>query len=173
MSRDAARRGTLLHGLYAAMIGYGVVVVFFALVNLLAGRSPLHTAALFGAVLCYGLEDPAALTVTARPVLAYNMLHMLVFLALGMGGSWLVGVAERHPPTRYLALFVLVFVFAHTVAGLVLFAQPLYPVTWWHLAGATLLAAIAMVWYLATRHPGLVRELRSVPMGGDEEAERA
>ena len=173
MSRDASRGAVLLPGLYAGLIGYAVVVVFFAAVNVLAGRSPFHTAALFGAVVFYGLEDPAALAVTAGPVLAYNMLHMLAFLVLGVGGSWLVSMAERHPASRYLALFVLVFVFAHVVAGLVLFAQPLPTVGWWHLAAATLLAAVTMVWYLAARHPVLVRELRSVPIGSDEEADHA
>lgn len=166
------RRLVAVEGLYAGLIGYAVVVVFFAVLNVFAGRSIFYTAAVFGAALFQGVERPMADHVTAGPVLAYNMVHMLGFLGLGMLGSWLVALAERHPVWRYVAFFALIFVFSHAFAALVLFAQPLIPgAAWLQIGGATLLAGIAMVWYLVRRHPLLMRELREIPIGSDEEAE--
>ncbi|MGD2135522.1 MAG: hypothetical protein PVF27_05145, partial [Gemmatimonadales bacterium] len=61
----AETKQVLTGGLFAGLIGYGTVVLLFALINVLAGRSPFHTPAMFGAVLFYGLDDPAQLQITA------------------------------------------------------------------------------------------------------------
>jgi hypothetical protein len=161
-----ATRDILTGGLYAGLIGYGTVVVVIALLNVLGGRSPFHTAALFGAALFYGLKDPAALVLAPGPVLAYNAAHMVAFLALGMGASWLVAVAERYPTAQYLVLFVLIFVAFHVFAALGFFAQPLLGAAgWWQVGAGTVAAALLMGWYLWRGHPLLQRELRDIPMG--------
>lgn len=166
------RRLTLLDGLYAGLIGYAIVVVFFAVLNLLAGRSMFYTAAVFGAALFEGFTSPTPTEVTAGPVLAYNMVHLLGFLGLGMAGSWLIAKAEEHPVWRYLALFAIIFLFAHVFAALLLFAQPLIPgAAWVQIGAATLIAGVAIIWYLLRRHPTLMQELRTIPVGSEEEAE--
>ncbi len=162
----AESKRVLLGGLYASLIGYGTAVVVVAAINVLAGRSPFHTAALFGSVLFYGLEDPARLHVAAAPVLAYNMLHMLVFLGLGFLASWLVTLAEKYPTAQYFVLVVLVAVGFHVFAGLLFFASPLLGNGAWLVVGlGTLAAAATMGWYLFRLHPALRRELREIPMG--------
>ena len=118
-------RNTLVDGLFTGLIGYGTVVVVFALLNGLAGRSLFFTPALFGSALFYGLEDARQLQVTAGPVLAYNMVHALGVLAIGMLASWLVSLADRYPVMRYLVGFLLIFTAAHIYGALVLFAIPL------------------------------------------------
>lgn len=156
----------LTGGLYAALIGYGTVVVLVAALNMVVGRSPFHTAALFGSVIFYGLEDPAGLTIAPGPVLAYNMLHMLVFLALGMLASYLVTLAEKYPTAQYFILVVLLAVGFHIFAGLLFFAGPLLGRNAWLIVGAgTIVAAILMGWYLFRLHPALKRELAEIPMG--------
>lgn len=161
-------RLVLMGGMYAGLLGYGVVVVFMAGLNLVAGRSPFYTAALFGAALFYGLEDPGVLQIGPGPVLAYNMVHLLIFLGFGLFASWLVTKAEEYPVARYVALFTLIFVAAHLYAALVLFAQPLLAgAAWWQIGAAGLLAAIAMGWYLLWAHPGLRRSLRELPIGAE------
>ena len=112
-------------GLFAGLLGYGTVVVVFAMFNVVSGRSPFYTPAMLGAALFYGLEDPSMLRVSPGPVLAYNMVHVLGYVALGMLGSWLVSKAERYPAARFAALFVAVFVAGHVYAALVIFASPL------------------------------------------------
>lgn len=156
----------LAAGLYAGLIGYGTVVVVVAVLNLLAGRSPFYTAALFGAALFYGLTDPATLVVAPGPVLSYNMVHLLAFLGLGMGASWLVALAERYPTAQYLVLVTFIFIAFHVYAFLALLATPLLGgEAWWHVGVGTLAAAVLMGWYLWRRYPLIKRELELLPMG--------
>ncbi len=54
-------------GLFAGLLGYAIVVVYFAAANLVAGRSLFHTAALLGSAMFFGLKDPATLTISAAP----------------------------------------------------------------------------------------------------------
>ncbi len=157
---------TLTGGLYAGLIGYGTVVVVVAVMNVLGGRSPFHTAALFGSALFYGLDDPAQVHITAGPVLSYNMVHMLVFLGLGLIASWLVTLAEKYPTAQYVVLVVLVAVAFHVFAGLVFFASPLLGRGAWTIIGiGTVAGAVLMGGYLFWLHPALRRELRDIPMG--------
>jgi len=162
-SRDA-----WVSGLFAALIGYGTIVVAFALTNVVQGRSLFHTPALLGGALFFGLDDPAMVDISPGPVLTYNMVHLLAFLALGMLASWLVEEAERHPAARYLVLFVLVFVAVHVYTALLLFAMPLLRSGGWIEIGmASILAAAAMGWFLFARHPALRAELRENPIGAE------
>jgi hypothetical protein len=162
----AQSRATLIGGLWAGLIGYAAVVVVIALLNLLAGRSPFYTAALFGSALFYHLSDPAALVVAPGPVLAYNMVHMVAFLGIGLLCSWLVGLAERFPTVTYLVLVVLLFVGFHIYFAMALLARPLLgDLVWWHIGAGSFAAVVGMGWYLFAAHPLLRRELRDIRMG--------
>jgi hypothetical protein len=162
----AQTRETLVGALWAGLIGYATVVVVVALLNVLAGRSPFYTAALFGGALFYHLRDPAQVVIAAGPVLSYNMVHMVAFLTLGLFASWMVGLAERFPAAQYFVLVLLVFVAFHVFGALGLFALPLLRGdTWWQVGIGSVLAALMMGWYLFTAHPFLRRELREIPMG--------
>ena len=166
--RDETKH-VLTGGMYAGLLGYFTVVVLFALLNLALGRSLFYTPAMFGAVLFYGLEDPAALEVTPGPVLAYNMVHVLAFVVLGLFASWLVTKAEQYPVARFAILFVLIFVAAHIYAALLLFAQPLLAGSaWWQVGVVSLAAAVAMGWALVRQHPALKRGLSETPLGDEE-----
>lgn len=166
--RDATR-DLLAEGMFAGLIGYAAVIVVTAAIDLIAGRSIFYTPALFGATLFYGLRDPAFLVIAAGPVLSYNMVHLLVFLGVGLLGAWFALLAERHPAAQYLILVLLVFIAFHLYAAMLLFAQPLLGgAGWWKLGLGSLAAAIAMGAFLLWDHPLLRRELREIPMGDTE-----
>lgn len=161
-----SRNELLTDGLIAGLIGYGSVIVVMGLIDLLSGRSVFYTPALFGATIFYGLDDPAALVVAPGPVFAYNMVHLLAFLLVGMIVAGAVRLAERYPTAQYLVLVLLVFVAFHLYAALLLFAQPLLGTTgWWKLGLGSLAAAVMMGGFLLRRHGLLRRELRELPMG--------
>jgi hypothetical protein len=163
--RDEAKL-ILTGGLFAGLIGYATVVVLYAVINLLSGHSPFYTPAMFGATLFYGLEDPSALVIAPGPVLAYNMVHVLAFLALGLLASWLVAQAEKYPVVRFVTLFVLVFIAAHIYVALFLFARPLLSGgAWWQIGVVSGAAVATMGWYLLRQHPLLRKSLGAVPMG--------
>lgn len=159
--------GTWAVGLFAGLLGYATVVVFFAIENAVAGRSVFYTAALLGSALFFGLRDPAALQITPAAVLTYNMVHVVAFIGLGLLVSWLVTMAERHPAMRYVTLVALLFVVAHVYAALLLFAQPFLPAASWQIGLATLGAAAVMGAYLMAVHPRLRAGLTALPMGDE------
>jgi hypothetical protein len=90
------RAQVLTQGLVAGLVGYAAVVLFFIVANLVAGRSPFHTAAALGSALFHGLSDPARLVIEPGPVLAMNGLHLVLSLAVGTVVAWLLSETERH-----------------------------------------------------------------------------
>jgi hypothetical protein len=153
-------------GLFTGLIGYGTIVVFFGALNLFAGRSVFYTAALFGSALFLGLEDPSALVITPQAVLTFNMVHLLVMLAVGFLMSWLIAKSEKYPLTQWAVLMALIFVGFHLFAAVVLFAAPFMgSLGWVQILVASVAAAITMGWYMLRLHPFLRRELKEIQMG--------
>ncbi|MBI4538509.1 MAG: hypothetical protein HY704_03225 [Gemmatimonadetes bacterium] len=167
----AERARVLLEGLITGFIGYVVVALFYAVWNVLAGRSVFYTAALLGAKLVQGGPEATPVAVTPPAVIAYNGIHLFVFLALGFVAAWLLFEAERYPRFWYPVFFLFIAGFIYSVAAVLVFAAPLAESSfWWSVAGANALAALAMGAYLRHAHPRLWRELRE---HGDPEAEAA
>ena len=165
-TRKVVRQDIVRSGIATGLVGFAVVAFVIAVLNIDAGRSPFYTAALFGSALFYHLTDPATLVITPGPVFAYNALHLTVFLGVGLLVSWLVSVAERYPAVLYLVLFALLFVAAHMILALIMFAQPLLGTAGaWQVVLASLAAALTMAWYVWRTHPILQHELRDTPLG--------
>jgi hypothetical protein len=142
-------------------------VILFAILDPLDGRQLLYTPALLGSVLFYGLRDPAQLVVWAGPIIAYNGVHLLVFLALGMLATWLAYFSERGPQLWYLSFVLLLLVVFHVLAAMFIITERVRAVMpMWTITGATLAAAVTMGAYLLWVHPGL---LASVEEGDEAE----
>jgi hypothetical protein len=158
---NADRSKVLWQGLVAGVIGHALVATLMAVTNVLAGRSPFHTAALLGSAWFYGLESPDELVIWAGPVLAYNGLHLILFLALGVVAAWLARLADRGPHLWYVGLVLGMFAAFH-VLGLVLALPPALRGTM--LDGTALaagfVATLGMAAYLVWAHPKLRAEVR-------------
>ena len=153
-------------GLFAGLIGYFTIVVFFAALNLFAGHSIFYTAALLGSAMFFDLRDPALLQITPAAVLTFNMVHLLVMLAVGFLMSWLIAKSEKYPLTQWAVLVALIFVGFHLFGAVVLFAAPLMgSFSWIPIGLASAAAAVTMGWYLVRLHPFLRQELKEVAMG--------
>lgn len=153
-------------GLFAGLIGYVTIVVFFAALNLISGHSIFYTAALLGSALFFELRDPTLLEITPAAVLTFNMVHLLVMMAVGFLMSWLIAKSEKYPLTQWAVLVALIFVGFHLFGAVVLFASPLMgSLAWIPIGLASAAAAVAMGWYLVRLHPFLREELRQVAMG--------
>ncbi len=157
----AMRARVLTEGLIAGGIGYLVVALFYGVLDLIQGDSPFHVAAVLGSALFYASEAAGSAAVSPGPVLAFNGLHLVLFLALGVGVAWFVAEAERYPLFWYPVFFVLLCGFILTyLAVLVLASEIAGLLSWWSVAAANLLAALAMGGYLWWAHPRLREELR-------------
>jgi hypothetical protein len=156
----AERVQTNLQGLAAGFIGYVAVALFFAIFNLIGGRSPFFTAAFLGDALFYGVRDPAAVVVWPGPVFAYNGVHLLMFLALGLVASWLAFLSERGPQFWYIGAILFLFVVFHLYGFVLLVTggiQAVLPT--WTVFASTVLAGTAMFAYLLWVHPRFRSEL--------------
>lgn len=149
----------LVNGLVAGTLGYAVIVVFFAVVNVARGRSPLFTAAALGSAL---LGEPST-AISAAPIAVFNGLHLCAFLVLGAAAAWLSGLVERRPQLWYLLFFLGVAIFFHlfgVVAALAAPAGDAVPLV--HVLLASLLALAAMSAWLWRAYPDVVSGVRAV-----------
>ena len=156
-------RGTWSRGLVAGAIGYGVVVAAFAGLNVLSGQDVFLTPALLGQSLLGestrpGVVEPAA-------VLVYNGLHLLVFLALGLAGTWLLFESELHPVIWYPALVLYLVAFFHLVGFVLVLSAPAGEwIPAWAVVGASAAAGLSMVGYLLAARPEALAAARRVDL---------
>jgi hypothetical protein len=153
---DRAR--VMSEGLITGLLGYAVVVLFYGILNVAGRRSFFSTAADLGAGLvssARGAGDPVG------AVLAFNGLHLIVFLLVGLLAAWLVMQTERHPSFFVLALFIGVAgLFAVMAAFLSFAARSGVKLPIGSVFAANLLAGAAMGGYLLKAHPRLWAEIR-------------
>ena len=160
-TRRVSRRRTRVipEGITVGLIGAGIVMLFFLIVDLAAGV-PLNTPALLGAALFDGVRDTKTVTPTARLVVGYTAVHLAGFVAFGLGVAGLFALAEREK--RVLAL---VFLLGSCLA--VVFVVACYALAQWLGQAMTpwifltghLFAAAAVVVALAYFHGRLLRRL--------------
>ncbi len=143
-------------GLVTGLIGYGTVVVFFGLANLATGQPVFHTASLLGSALFFGARDPGAWVAGPGPVIAYNGVHILVSLCIGLGAAWLVFQTEKHRPLWFLIFFVALagFIYSVVVMG-VLASEIAHLLSWTLIVGANIVSGITAGLYLGRRHARL------------------
>jgi hypothetical protein len=159
-STTAGQGALVLYGMVAGLIGYATVVVFYLVADPVSGRPVFHTPALLGSALFFGLREPTALKIGPGPVLAYNGVHVLVFLLLGLLAAWFARLSERLPGGWVLALNLTVFVLFHVFGAFVVLTEPIRAaIPMGKAAGATVLAVGAMTAYVLWAHPRLRREL--------------
>jgi hypothetical protein len=155
MKPDSSR--VVVEGLVTGLIGYVTVVLLFIVVNLVAGRAPFHTAGLLGSVLFFGLRDPGQLVLEPGPIIAYNGVHMVVSLLIGLGAAWLVFQAEKYRPLWYAVFFIFLAGFIYSVALMGVFAvEVAHVLSWASIILANLAAGITAGGYLWWRHSTLL-----------------
>lgn len=158
---DAKRSRLLSQGMITGVIGYATVAVCFGVLNLIAGRHLLHTAAVLGHRLLGTLDSGNVVTIEAAPIFVYNGLHLVLFLLVGLIASWVVFKLEKYPQLWYLVLFLALFVFFHTIGVVLAFVEPVTDaVPMWTTLLVSLAAVLMMGGYLWLAHPRLRREVQ-------------
>lgn len=151
------RARVMSEGLITGLTGCVVIVLFYGILNVITGQSFFSTAAHLGA----GLASPSGSGSAIGAVLAFNGLHVIAFLLVGLVAAWIVMQTERHPSFFVLALFIGIAGLFGIMAGFLSFAArsgielPIGSVF-----AANLLAGVAMGAYLLKAHPRLWAEVR-------------
>ena len=81
-------------------------IINMAILNLAGGEGVFHTAALMGSALFFGAGPAGEIVPGPGPVIAYNGVHMVVSLLIGLGAGWLVFQAEKNRPLWYIVFFI-------------------------------------------------------------------
>jgi hypothetical protein len=138
----------------AGFAGYMASIIYFGALNELQGRSPFYTVATIGGALFARDGAPGI-----GPVIAYNGLHLVLFILVGVGAALVLLELELHPAAWYAALIGMIIVF--------LFASTVFVTTIAPLAGTSvtavfignLVAAAAVGGYLGFTERGLARKV--------------
>jgi hypothetical protein len=145
-----------VHGIIAGVIGYVTVAVFLAVASALQGRSPFHIAALLADDLFGGAVSAGGTAIEPGPVIAYNGVHLVVFLAGGVVLALIARLAARVPQGWYFGLIAVLFVAGHVVALPLWFGEAVRDaLPLWLVAASTSLATVAMCAWLWVMNPGI------------------
>lgn len=152
-------------GTVAGLLGAGAVALWFLVLDLVAG-SALATPEFLGrslfSVLGKGIDWPPM-----RYVLAYTVVHVAVFVAIGVLVAAILEASKRTPGVLA-GLLLLFVVFEAAFYGFTLFlaeGSPLGRFAWYQVGGANLLAAALMGRYLWRADPEVAERMERVLAG--------
>jgi hypothetical protein len=151
----AQEHSTVREGLVAGLLGAAIVAAWYLVFDTAAGR-PLHTPNVLGKVFFRGDLEPGVREIVPRVVAGYTALHVVIFALAGIGLTLLVHLTARNLALRmglWIGLVVAFAFFAGLTYMLTTATGERLPV--WSVVGGSLLAVVAMGWYLWRRHPRL------------------
>jgi hypothetical protein len=161
MTPDRAR--LFREAFIAGVIGYLAVAVFFVIWNLLAGRPALYTANLLGQGIVRAQDAGGEAVITFGPIVAYNAMHLIVFLLIGLLAAVLVFATEKAPQFWFVALLIFVTALMASISVVVVYAVPISDaLPWWSIVAANVFAAVLMGTYLVRAHPRLLAEIAEI-----------
>ncbi|MGD2136233.1 MAG: hypothetical protein PVF27_08735 [Gemmatimonadales bacterium] len=160
-------------GFIAGLIGAGTIAIWFLVMDTIL-REPLFTPSMLGEAFFWSMQDPAAMDVTFQAVVAYTMVHVLAFLAIGVLAAFLACQIERLPSTLFIAVvFFAAFEFGFYVIVWIAASPILGALAWWSVGVGNAIAAVGMGAFLWRKHPNLREALARHPLGApvDESAD--
>jgi hypothetical protein len=149
---------TVREGLIVGLLGATIVAAWYFVFDMAAGR-PFHTPNVLGKVFFRGDLEPGVREVIPRIVAGYTLLHVITFALVGMGLTFLVHLATRNLALRmglWMGLVVAFCFFTGLTYMLTTATEERVPL--WSVVGGSLLAVVAMGWYLWRRHPRLATD---------------
>ncbi len=166
----AERHNSIREGVYAGFIGATIIVIWFGVIDLMAGL-PLHTPDLLGTGLLSVLgKSPMMPDTVAFHVFAFTVFHYVAFSIVGIIIVKIVHQSAQTP--AILAGFLIAFVaFEIGAIGLtaLLTESSLGGMAWYQVFIANLLAAAGMFWFMWKRHPGLGHNIEEALTGTDDQ----
>ena len=156
----SATRLTLRDGVVVGLIGYATVALFYSFFDVLAARDALHTVNVLGRAVFRRLRDPSVLqfplSLDTGAIFAYNALHLVLALAIGLVVVMLVTLGDRSPERRRTVRIVIAAGFLVTVVVVGVLTTPMRPVLpWWSIVVANALSTFFGATYLLSRRPAL------------------
>ena len=164
---DAQQHSTVREGAVTGLIGAVIVAVWHFVVDTVAGQ-PLHTPNVLGKIFLRGSLTPPAGQIVPQAVIGYTLMHLVVFLLIGMGLTLLVHLAVRNTSLRmgvWIGLLVAFGLFAGETYMLALASGERFSP--WSVISGSVLGVLGMAGYLWRRHPRLGRSFDEAPLGSE------
>jgi hypothetical protein len=160
---------TVREGLVVGLLGGLIVAVWYLVVDAAAGR-PFQTPNALGGVFFRGDANPGARAIVPSLIVGFAILHLITFVAVGMGLTLVVHLASRNLALR-MGLWIGLVVAFFFLAGLtyMLTAATAERVPPWRIVLGSLLGVVVMGWYLWRRHPRMGAD---APLGAEVKTPR-
>jgi hypothetical protein len=154
----------LRQGLIAGLLGAGAVALSFLVIDLVFQHA-LFTPAALGSAILHGASGPTEIQIDASTVLSYTLLHLVVFLVIGLVTAALIAQVEGHPALLHgiilaFVSFEALFIGLATIGG----AWVLDSIGWWNVMLGNIVGTLTMIGYLGGKHPALWRILAGGPL---------
>ena len=98
-------------GLLAGLIGGLVAILVVGVYDAIISGEPLRTPSVLNALLFQGAEAARSVEPELTLAVAYNAVHLLLWLVAGIAAAWLVTLVEHHPAVWYLVFVGVSFAF--------------------------------------------------------------
>lgn len=154
------RKQLVLDGFIAGLLGYAAVVLLFAFVNLASMRGIFATPEALGRAILGTTDRAAGPGGAMAPILAFNGLHLLVSLALGMLVAFLAEQAETDHGLAYGLVFTAIAVggFVPIFFGAIT-VEALHALSWKSAVAGSVAGGLATLGYITWLHRDLVHQL--------------
>lgn len=158
---------TVREGIVAGCIGASVVAVWYFIIDVATGRFMRTPNAIATLLFGSGTTDAGNLGTIA----IVTIIHFSAFIAVGCVIVALMHLATKHIAWRMGVLLALVIATGF-FAGLGYALGPATGQTFphWTVLGGSLLAVLAMGFYLWRTHPELARSFAAVPLGDETDS---
>jgi len=155
-------------GAVTGLIGAMVVALWFFIIDLSQGR-PLATPHFLGEVFVFGNASPTYVVINYWAVVAYTIVHVLVFAVIGVAMTSLFHASMVSPLARP-ALMMSFVAFEFFFLGVTLLYNARTGQTFpaWSVLAANGLAALAMGGWLWRGHPAIKRAIERTPLGAGQ-----
>lgn len=156
---SSGARGFLGEGVVAGLLGATMMAVWFLLVDWMEGV-PLRTPSILGSLVMTGDAAVAGGHPDTTAVLVYTGIHVLAFLATGVGAAAVARRASRRP-WLLLGLGLFLVPYAAFLLGVTaIFAETLSgSFRWWTTVLGVFWAGAVMSAYFWSRYPGIEKAL--------------
>ncbi len=143
----------IAEGVKVGILGAGTVAIWFLLIDIIGG-DPMRTPAALGSAMFFGADDLSAVSSTPGLLLAFSVVHLLAFAAVGI---FLVAVAkgiDDLPSFAYLTVMCAMLLEALVFAALVSIGQAVLEVVpMWSIGLANVIAIGGMAGWIYRAHP--------------------
>jgi hypothetical protein len=146
---------TLGEGVLVGVAGAVAAAIWYLVTDLLAG-APFRTPNALGHAFAHVAPDQSPDAVRADAVLGYSLLHLLIFVVMGVVLTWLVHQVIQHGSLRMALWLGIVIGFTGlALAFYILTPASGYQLPWWSTVGGAAVGSLTVIYLLWRQHPAL------------------